>query len=350
MKKIIKHLATTAFLLLPIFLFLVNLKITAIGRNTTALKYNPKKDKLVTPIKKDISQQITLAGQIQAHQQTKLKFATSGKLVWVGVKLGDKVKKNQAIASLDKRELKKKLKKKLNDYLTNRWNFEDTQDEYQDERDKLIIDDEMQRILDRAQFSLNNAVIDVEISDLALKYATIYSPIDGIITNIEQDVTGVNITPTTAEFTITNPSSIYFQAEVDQEEVSLLTEKQSATVLLDAFDQQPLPATISYISFSPISGISSTSYQIDFQFQSPQLSQYRLGMTGDATIDLRQAKNSLCLPFEAINQDQEKSFVYLKKDNKDLEKRIVKTGIESDDYIQILDGLSMSDTIVIKQD
>ncbi|HPA35669.1 MAG TPA: biotin/lipoyl-binding protein, partial [Chitinophagales bacterium] len=64
------------------------------------------------------------------------------------VKEGDLVKKGQAIASLDQRELKKRLEKELNDYMTVRWDFEQTHEDYKDYKDRYLLTDEMKRILE----------------------------------------------------------------------------------------------------------------------------------------------------------------------------------------------------------
>ncbi len=54
---------------------------------------------------------LSLSGDIDAEEKTTAKFQTSGLLTWVGVKEGDYVKKYQGLASLDRRELEKNLKK-----------------------------------------------------------------------------------------------------------------------------------------------------------------------------------------------------------------------------------------------
>src|SRR4030066_1972411 len=66
--------------------------------------------------KEDLTDTVSASGTIGAENQVDLKFQTSGLLTWVGVKEGDSVKKWQALASLDKRELEKTLQKYLLDF------------------------------------------------------------------------------------------------------------------------------------------------------------------------------------------------------------------------------------------
>jgi len=72
---------------------------------------DPKKDIVVTPEIKTIKSELILAGSVSADEIASLRFQNSGKLAWVGVKEGDKVKKGQAIASLDKEQLRKSPKR-----------------------------------------------------------------------------------------------------------------------------------------------------------------------------------------------------------------------------------------------
>lgn len=314
------------------------------------LKYDSKKDRLVTPTTQDIKNEIILAGQIDADKITTVKFQTSGYLTWVGVKIGDYVKKGQALASLDKRQLRKELARELNDYKTGLHTFNDAQDLYQETKDNFLVTDEIQRILDRAQYALNNTVIDYELDEIALKYATLTTPIEGIVTDIEEPHTGINITPATAEITIIDPASIYFTAEVDEEDVIAIKQDQKATISLDITPQETIDSKITYISFVPVSGQSSTVYEIRFLLDlDNRASFYRLGMNGDVTIITRQQDKVLTLPLEAVFENEDKKFVLIKKPDDSIDEKEIKAGIESDDFIQILEGVNPNDQIVIKK-
>lgn len=333
---------------LALALPLANHSLVAKDKNDAG-KYNPKKDQLITPVTQDIQSKITLAGQIEAEKVAVVKFQTSGYLAWVGVRVGDRVKKGQALASLDKRQLKKNLEKELNDYLTALHDFNDTQDTYQETKEKLLVTDQIQRILDRAQYNLNKAVLDYEIDEIALKYATITSPIDGIVTTIEEPFAGVNITPATAEITVIDPQSLYFSAQIDQEDVIKINQNQKASLSLDIQPDQTIDTQVSYISFLPINGQTTTVYEARFLLPLTNSNLfYRLGMTGDVTITTAQESHALTLPLSAVFEENGQTYTYLKTNSNRLQKQAVTTGIQNDDFIQILEGISKNDQIVIK--
>jgi len=315
----------------------------------TVIKYNPKKHTLYQPKNEPIKEAVTLSGSISSSQIANLRFQNSGKLVWVGVKVGDKVRRGQAIASLDKTQLKKNLTTQFNNYRKEFSQFNDTQDQYKTTKEKYLVTDTIQRILDRTQYSLDNSVINYEITEMAIAEATLVSPIEGVVVNIEQPIAGINVTPATATFTIINPKDIYFKSEIDQETVIRVKEGQSASIKLDSFSDNALDSKISYIAFTPVPGQTSTVYEIRFTLPTTEQSpSYRMGMDGDVDITLSQNDNAMVVPNGAVYDNNGQKFVYVVSGN-ELKTQNVSTGIENDDYIEIRSGLQTNDQVAIIQ-
>ena len=178
--------------------------IQAQSSNNTTLKFDSKKDTLYTPRTETIQDTLDLAGSVDTDRAAVLQFQDPGKLVWVGVKMGDRVHRGQAIASLDTKQLQKNLQTQFNNYRTQLSQFNDTQDQYQSTKNNYLVTPVIQRILDRTQYSLDNSVINYEIADMAIAEATLSSPIDGIVTGTAQALPGTNITPLTTSFTVIN--------------------------------------------------------------------------------------------------------------------------------------------------
>lgn len=341
----IKKIAIIATILIVV-IFGAN-QINSQNSQGTPPKFNAKKDTLYTPKTNTIEEKLTLAGSIDTDQIANLRFKNSGKLVWVGVKVGDRVKRGQAIASLDREELRKNLQTQFNNYRTKLSEFNDTQDTYQQTKDKLLVTDTIQRILDRTQYSLDNSVINYELTDMAIKESVLVSPINGIVVSIDQTLSGTNITPATATFVIVNPDSLYFKSEIDQEMVTKVKIGQSVTLQIDSFPDQTIESKINYIAFTPVSGQTSTVYEIRFDLPTNNLtSGYRLGMDGDANIILSKSDNALIIPTDAVNDDNGQSYVYLKS-NKDLVRKDIKIGIQTDTDTEVLEGLESYDQVVI---
>lgn len=294
-----------------------------------------------TTVKKEnIQQTLTLAGEVDAKEKATLRFQTSGRLSWVGVETGDYVKKYQIVATLDRRELQKKLEKDLNSFLSERWDLDQTREDYEG----VAITDEFQRIIDKAQFDLNKAIIDVELQDLALQYSRLMTPIEGIVTKIDTPYAGVNITPAGAEFEVINPQTLNFVAVADQTEVVLINEDSAAELVLDSYPDRTLNGYVDKIDLKPKSGETGTVYAVTFKIDNLPSEKLRLGMTGDLTFTTMLKRQVLTLPFSYVNEEDGKYYVFKEQKGKVIKKKI-KVGIETDDRYEIVSGLEEGDKI-----
>lgn len=293
----------------------------------------------------DIRDVISASGKIQSDSVATLKFQTSGLLTYVGVKKGDIVQKGQLIAALDQRELEKNLKKQLNDYMTSRWSFEEgKQVTYKDQ----ALSNTIQRALDKNQFALDNTVLDVEISDIALKFANLYSPINGIVTEIDAPQAGVNITPAGAAFTIVDYNNVIFSINVDEADIAKVQVGQLVDIKLDAYDTQVFPGVISKIGFSSTTtSAGNTAFPVEVKFPDNSYLKFKIGMNGDAEIINKEKKGILFVPSDYIFEDQSGKYVYALGTNNQIIKTRVKIGIETDNKIEILSGIKQKTTIVI---
>jgi len=311
------------------------------------LKKTNDEEKL-TAKKQNLKEVLTLSGEIDAQEKATLKFQTSGRLAWVGVKEGDYVKKYQGIASLDKRDLKNRLDKNLNLYLKQRNNFDQTRDDYKDiyEFSSGDFHDQVKRILENNQYDLNNSVLDVEYQNLSLEYANLWTPIEGIVTRVDVPNAGINITPANATFEVINPKTLHFSATVEQADVVNLKEGMKGRLTLDSFSDLEDEAKIFYISFSPKSGETGTVYKIKLNLSEKiKKLPLRLGMTGDVEFTIKEKNNVIALPSRFIKKDKKGNYVFIKEKNKKV-KKYIEIGDEIDGKIVIETGLKDGETII----
>src|SRR4030043_1173665 len=329
MKKILvfikRHKILTA-VILAIFIIAVGWPTTKKVTTKPEQKYETAKVQ-----KEDLTDIVSASGTIQAENQVDLKFQTSGLLTWVGVKEGDQVKKWQAIASLDKRELEKDLRIELNDYLNERWDFEQTYEDYEKSglsEEKWLVTDAIKRILQKAQFDLNNKVIDVEIADLTVKLATISSPIDGIVTSIDVPIAGVNITPATAVFTIANPGLMKFIADIDESDVGKTSIGQKVIITLDAYPDEEFEGEITNIAFAAITTSGGgTAFKADISLPENIDQKFIVGMNGDIEIVTAEKTDVTTVPIEAIKTKDGKNYVQI-IEGRSIKEIGVETGLE----------------------
>lgn len=338
----------TVFIIATVILF-----ISLGGAFFYRQKTKPLEYQFTTVKKGKLSLTVSSSGEIQTDKEVTLQFQTSGKLAWIGVKEGDKVKQWQAIASLDVRELEKKLKKELNDYLKERWDFEGDRETYHvstDDLDKYTLTNAVRRLLEKNQFDLENTVWDVEIAHLAVELATIISPIAGIVTKAEAPNAGVNVTPATSRITISSPDEVYFEANVDENDIGLVKLGQKAIVFLDAYPDEEFQGEVKEISFvSTTTSGGGTAFPVQISLgQSNENEKFKIGMNGDVEIIISEKESAFYLPQEAVKQKEGKKYVEILKDGT-VEKIKVTTGLETDTEIEIVEGVEEGEEVIAEK-
>jgi RND family efflux transporter MFP subunit len=298
-------------------------------------------------LREDFVKTVSSSGKTKAQKSVDLKFQTSGRLNWVGVKEGDHVRAYQAIAGMDQREVQKNLQNALLDYSKERNAFE----EWNQNTNPLcgqqgLCSDSLKRVLQNNQGDLTKSVNDVELKALAIEFSTLVTPIGGIVTSIDTPVAGINITPATAVFTVVDPSSIEFEANADETDVGNLALGQKAMITLDAYPEATFSGTISYISYaSQVSAGGATVFPVRIAFDNP--ADIRIGLNGDVTIDSVSEPGRILVPIEAIREDSSGKYVY-KKTGQKYVKTSIHTGMQNDTNIVVTDGLAQGDSVVTK--
>ncbi len=309
---------------------------------------NKNEDQRYTVVSKNITSTLSLSGIVDAQEKTTLQFQTSGQLAWVGVKEGDSVAKWQALASLDQRELKQNLQKKLYDFMDSRWDHDQLKDDYQSQETdqwNIYLTDEITRIAQQSQFGLNKTIIDVELSQLAIDLSTLITPIAGIVTQIDQPLAGTNITPATARFEVVNPDTLFLKVVVDQQDIVKLKPGLKAEIIFDSFPGEIYTGEIYYLSFKPATGEES-SYLVKISLPKKVLSRLRLGMAAEINLITGRKRKVLAVPFLAISQEGVRSYLMVLDKNNQPQKRQVTIGLESNEYVEIKQGLKQGEIIV----
>ena len=309
--------------------------------------FNKKKEyKSVVVKKKTLKETVSASGKIEAKNSAKLHFNAPAKVIWVGVERGDHVNKWQALASLDKRQLEKNLKKELLDYMNERWDHEQIMlDDYKDR----VLDETIRRIKEKSQFDLDRDVLDVEIADLAVKESVLISPISGTVTEVEGILAGENLITTTlasSYIKVVDFSSLKFTAQVDEVDYAKIKIGQKVEIALDSFPDEVFKGTVSYIGKEGIKTAGGgVTIPIDIQFNSDG-GKLAVGLNGDVEFIIEQKENVLVLPREYVKTKNNESIVYILEDG-NLEEKKVKTGLSTLTQTEILEGVQKGEEIVL---
>ncbi len=311
--------------------------------------YQDQKNKPVLtfehPQYQDLTKVLEVSGIVDAKEKANLRFAAGGKIVYLGAKEGDFVKKWQTIATIDRRALEKQLQQDLNVYMKERWDFDDTVEDFDYHVETL----DTRRSLDKTQWDLENEVLDVEIRDIAITNTALSAPFAGVLVSAPTSVTGVNVLATEG-FELVNPDTLTFRAAVDEADISLVSKEQNAEIFLDSYPDEAIPSQVSYIAYKSNASSTGTIFVVEFPIVGENLlNKYRLGMNGDVEIILDTRKNVLTVPFEATRERDDKVYVDIRVEDDEYEEREIEVGLETEDYVEVASGLSENDEILIPE-
>jgi len=200
--------------------------------------------------------------------------------------------------------------------------------------------------LEKNQWDLEKAVLDVELKDIALKLATLITPIEGIVTKIDTPVAGINITPATAVFTVADPNSVIFVVNVDETDIGGVSLGQKVKITLDAFPGQEFEGEVIKISFASITTTGGgTVFPVEISLPENTNLMFKVGMNGDAEIITQKKEGVLLIPASAVWQREDKNYVWKVVGGK-AKKQEVKIGSEAEDSVEILGGLVEGEMVI----
>lgn len=302
------------------------------------------KFKPLTVHRTDLTEKLSFSGKIDAAEKSTMTFQSTGKLAFVRVKEGDIVKKGQVLAGLDTGDLAAAERAAFYRYIAADANAKQVEDSVKGHDKDESYAQKTSRVA--AQTDRDIKYDAWLTARRALAYATIYSPINGIVVTIPPTSPGEFITATnTIAFEIVNLATIYFSASADQTDVTRIKIGQKGELVLDAYPEESVAAIVSNISFTPKGDETGTVYEMRLIIpsESPDF-KFRLGMTGDVTFVIQELKGIIAIPSKYVKSDNGDKYV-TKLVNGKKEKTIVKTGNVIEGQTEVLSGLEEGDVI-----
>ncbi len=272
--------------------------------NSKAKAYEVKKTTL-----KEI---LSFSGGVDAMTKSTMVFQTNGKLSFIKTGEGKIVKKGQLLAGLDTGDLKAAERAAYYKYLAADANAKQVEDSVKDHANDESYTQKNSRVA--AQTDRDIKYDSWLTAQRTLGYATLFSPIDGVVYNMTDNHPGEFITATNQfEIQIIDPATIVFTASADQTDVVKLKEGLVADIVLDSYPDRPLKGTISQIAFTPTAGEAGTVYEVTLSLDADESNfNFRMGMTGDVSFVLREKKDVLAVPTRYIKTINGDKIVYKK--------------------------------------
>ncbi|WP_457624966.1 efflux RND transporter periplasmic adaptor subunit [Persephonella sp.] len=190
---------------------------------------------------------------------------------------------------------------------------------------------------------------DLEREKVRLSYTEIYSPIDGIVSNIvaregETLVAGLQA----AELvTILKPDRLEIQIFVDETDIGKVKPGQKVEYHVDAFPDKIFTGKITKIYPEPVVKQNIVYYLAIVPVKKEYALFLRPEMTVYTKIIAGVKKNAIIIPNSAVRFEKGKQYVYVIQNGKPVIRHI-KTGWIDENYTEVIEGLKEGEVIAVK--
>ncbi len=155
------------------------------------------------------------------------------------------------------------------------------------------------------QHNLEAADAGIAQAQETLRYTTIFSPIDGVITRLnakvgEMVVTGMMNNPGTKILEVGELSQMLLVAQVDEADVGKLEIGQKARVFIDAYPNKEYKGTVYTIALSSDLSRQGTKYYKTEILLEMDAQRLHSGLTANVDIDTRTHTNVIAVPSQAV--------------------------------------------------
>ncbi len=184
--------------------------------------------------------------------------------------------------------------------------------------------------------------LEFEIQESFLK-----SPVSGQIEKIYKKEGELISSPRDKVLTLISSSLVQVCVDIYEEDVPQIKIGSLVKINLPAFPQKTFKGKVIFIDDTPKIIDDVTYYEIKIAFLGEIPNEIKEGMTADITIETAKKENVLIVPNEAIFKEKGEAFVEVFENGK-IEKRKIKTGLEGENFTEIISGLKEGEKVILE--
>ena len=383
----------------------VTVVLVAVGGLIAAARGGTKIDptKLSTVDRGDLAKSVVATGKVEPITKVEIKSKASGIVKKLYVDAGDRVKRGQVLAELDKEEIEAHVAQAKAQEEASEASLLATEADM--ERAKVDAEGvdvpTLKRAYERAQGMAKEGVVSVSALDdaqrayeLALNkqnvakaqlrvlqakigqaqaqvaqdranlkqleeqygYTTVESPIDGVVLSRDVEVgdavSSILVLGSSATLIMTlgDTSEVYVKGKVDESDIGKVYLGQPARIKVESFKDKTFNGKVTKISPMGVEKDNVTTFEVRVSINNPG-GELKAAMTANAEIILEEHKNVLQIPEGAILYDKNKKASVEVPDTRGKEgkrKVAVNIGISNGAKTELLSGLKEGDQVVLQ--
>ncbi|SFW83072.1 efflux RND transporter periplasmic adaptor subunit [Chitinophaga sancti] len=199
-------------------------------------------------------------------------------------------------------------------------------------RQKLVL-------YDQSDAEINHLVQSQKVNP----YVTYPATVSGVVSELTASE-GQYVAEGGAVMRLEGYNQLWVEADVYPAEASAIHIGQSVKVIIAGWENEPQTMTVQFVN--PVLQSGSQLMQIRGSITNPG-DRWQPGLQVNILLPVKSKGDVLSLPVNAVIRDGKGTHVWIGKARGKFEPRMVKTGMENFDAVEITDGLKAGDTVVI---
>ncbi|MDH6356393.1 efflux RND transporter periplasmic adaptor subunit [Parabacteroides sp. PF5-9] len=323
-----------------------------------------------------IANSVTATGTVEPVVKVEVGTQVSGIIDRIYVDYNSVVTKGQLIAEMDKINLQAELVSKEAELASSKTEYEYQEKNYARSKalyeKQLISDTEYETATynyEKAKSSYDRLRSDMVRVRRNLEYATITSPIDGVVINraVEEGQTVAAGFSTPTLFTIANDlTQMRVIADVDEADIGQVADGQRVTFSVDAYPDDVFEGNVTQIRLEATVTSNVVTYEVVISAYNPEL-KLKPGLTANVVIYTDERPNVLTIPSKALrfipdekaleslnltveNVGKEapvgKKIVW-QRVGQTVQPKVITTGTSTLNMVEVLDGLKDGEEVIV---
>lgn len=296
------------------------------------------------------------SGTIQAGTQTKLSFQLGGTITELHLKVGDKVKRSQIVATLKAQDQSLQVQsaaasvRQVEAQLANsRAQYGRIRALYENNTATQADLDQARTAYESAQAGVSAAKKQLELAEAQAGKTVLRCPVDGVVASVAAEA-GENVNPGQPVVVLNSGSLVEVEVAVPETVVSEIAVGMPVSVTIDALSGKRFAGTVSEVAVT--TGRTATTYPVTATLTEHD-DQLREGMAADVELVLGRAKDrgKLVVNPKAVGEDRQGRFVFVAKprgggDLATVHKQSVTVGALESRGLEVKSGVKAGDLVV----
>ncbi len=327
--------------------------------------------------RRTITQIVSATGKIQPETKVKINAEVSGEIIELAVREGQRVRKGQLLVRIKPDAYQAQFERAQANVAMADANLSKAEAEFKRisglYEKKLVAESDMD--ISRASYKAAKATFDQAQASLkesreTLAKTTIYSPMDGVvsqlISEIGERVSGSTFMQGTEIMTIADLSRMEARVDVGENDVVMVSKGDTARIEVDSYKDRKFVGIVTQIANTAKStGLGTqdavTNFEVRILINTPEGVQFRPGMSMSADIETETKQNVLSTPIQCVTvrapkkdkteepkEGEAQLITSKKKEDEKLEEVVfvvkegvaktvtVKRGISNDTYVELI--------------